>query len=129
MLSCDNGWYYRDGSCYFFGNSAETFEDSRISCHALGSLLVVINGADEQAYLEGFLGQTDHFYIGLERVGETTSWLWDDSSELWYSNWGLGEPSNDGGDEDCGHLNPGGKWNDISCTTQLNYVCEKSAGT
>ncbi|XP_078485611.1 uncharacterized protein LOC144744548 isoform X2 [Ciona intestinalis] len=52
-----------------------------------------------------------------------------------YTNWGSGQPSNNGGNENCGELyyaigNPyHGKWNDLSGSWNRRYICERKIDT
>lgn len=39
--------------------------------------------------------------------------------------WKEGEPNNSGNNEDCAHVWVSGKWNDVYCTYECYYVCEK----
>uniref|UniRef100_A0A803Y4S9 C-type lectin domain-containing protein n=1 Tax=Meleagris gallopavo TaxID=9103 RepID=A0A803Y4S9_MELGA len=39
--------------------------------------------------------------------------------------WKEGEPNNRGFNEDCAHVWTSGQWNDVYCTFECYYVCEK----
>ncbi len=60
---------------------------------------------------------------------------WSDESAFEYTNWGVGEPNNAGGSEECGEMlmgsvnaNNSGKWNDVPCSYTRGYVCKKPQG-
>jgi mannose-binding lectin len=40
-----------------------------------------------------------------------------------YHNWRSGEPNDFGSGEDCTVMWTNGKWNDISCDSELEFVC------
>lgn len=53
------------------------------------------------------------------------TWIWEYSKKpLNLTFWRPGEP-NDAGSEDCLATNTG-VWNDIPCTAEKEFVCEKS---
>ncbi|XP_019062202.1 mannose-binding protein C isoform X5 [Fukomys damarensis] len=77
------------------------------------------NRAIRNAAHEGaFLGITDEKNEGqfVDMAG----------SALTYTNWNLGEPNNANAEEDCVILLSDGKWNDVSCSTSFEAVCEFS---
>ena len=39
--------------------------------------------------------------------------------------WKEGEPNNRGFNEDCAHVWTSGQWNDVYCTFECYFVCEK----
>uniref|UniRef100_A0A8D2M7U7 C-type lectin domain-containing protein n=1 Tax=Zonotrichia albicollis TaxID=44394 RepID=A0A8D2M7U7_ZONAL len=39
--------------------------------------------------------------------------------------WREGEPNDSGNNEDCAHLWISGKWNDVHCTFECFFVCER----
>ena len=54
------------------------------------------------------------------------TWRWSDGFEWKFTNWNKGEPNDGGGGEDCVSLNSKDqKWNDISCTKSLPFICER----
>ena len=83
--------------------------------------------AEQQALASNVKRDT---WIGLYRDPKNGSrWLWVDESLVIYTNWRTGEPSDEGGAEDCAELySPyyGGKWNDNNCGQSRRYVCEIS---
>lgn len=43
-----------------------------------------------------------------------------------YKNFANNQPDNAGGNENCVQMLATGKWNDINCNTQLDYICQYS---
>ena len=41
-----------------------------------------------------------------------------------WSNWGSGEPNNQGDDEDCAEMLPTGRWNDAPCGRAQPFACD-----
>ena len=59
---------------------------------------------------------------GAEPAG---GWGWACGSSAFVAgNWGMFEPNNQGGNEDCGARGAGGAWIDGACNSSLRYVCE-----
>lgn len=53
------------------------------------------------------------------------TWEWTDGTPATYTEWGVGEP-NDSGGEDCAEMyGSANAWNDLGCTAVKPYVCEK----
>ena len=76
-----------------------------------------------------------NLYLGLS---SQMVWIWLDGEVVSYTNnlWGPNEPSGDG---KCGSflnaiswasswLGYGWRWNDISCTIRLGYICQQPLG-
>ncbi len=111
------------GSAYLLcGDAAVGFDAARAACQARGADLVVIEDADENAFL---LAQgVEEAWIGLSDTEKEGVFLWVDGSAPAYENWNEGEPNDSGGNEDCGQMRLEGMWNDVPCDTALGYVCE-----
>lgn len=68
------------------------------------------------------------FWIGLNDFEVEGRWVWTESNkEPEYSSWAATAPNNDDNNETCGIMNPLGEWNDIPCSAQIDYICEKPA--
>ena len=54
--------------------------------------------------------------IGLQRIGSDFKWI-DSQDEVSYSNWLVGQPGNEAGEENCvRHFSSGTGWNDMQCS-------------
>ena len=62
-------------------------------------------------------------WIGLNDVINEGSFTWSDKSAVTFANWRAGEPNADHKLEDCVEMNQS-KWNDLSCGTELDFVCQ-----
>ena len=54
----------------------------------------------------------------------TIGYSWSDGSSLNYLNWGLNQPDNYKGMENCVEMDPStGRWNDADCYVRRNWIC------
>uniref|UniRef100_A0AAY5L218 C-type lectin domain-containing protein n=1 Tax=Esox lucius TaxID=8010 RepID=A0AAY5L218_ESOLU len=131
LVKCPNGWKEFGNHFYYVSTEKNNWEDANQDCLKRGAQLVIINNQKEQKFLitlniRTWIGLTDHETEG--------TWKWVDDTPLTTAYWGDEEPTNGGGkygEEDCAEINnswysdPVKKWNDVSCTTLLNWICEK----
>lgn len=62
-------------------------------------------------------------WIGLTDLNVENEWLWEDESELTYTNWNIGEPNNIGSEDCVEILNNNQKWNDAECGDYRFILC------
>jgi hypothetical protein len=123
-------------SCYYACGTATTGQVSwttaRNTCTTFGmGCIVTINSQAEQDCIVARTNPVypDNVWFGLRQSSTGAEpgggWAWEcPPSTYVYPAWGMSEPNNQGGSEDCGILATGGDWNDAECTTQSRYVCE-----
>lgn len=85
--------------------------------------------SDESARSVGVQETTSEAASPLVLTGPITGvWKWYNVSTN-YTNWGDGQPSNNGGEENCVEINKDENdhvyWNDISCSRKFWFICEK----
>ncbi len=120
-----------DGRDYLFCTDELDWHSAQTACEAMGTgcHLATASSEPENDYLFAelaalFGGFPDYWWFGLTEGPTENSWAWVDGSPYGYTDWGVNEP-NDLGGEDCGHLFTGYQgWNDISCSNTYAYVCE-----
>ncbi|KAM9398877.1 uncharacterized protein ACWYII_031318 isoform 3-T3 [Salvelinus alpinus] len=125
------GWRYFDSSLYFLSTETKTWEESRQDCQERGADLVIINSREEQTFL---FNLKKRVWIGLTDSVKEGTWKWVDGTPLTTRYWYDPEPDNGGakpenGEEDCVEIrtdqSPLMAWNDMSCDSKLNWICEK----
>ena len=93
----------------------------------MGSTLAMVTSQAEQQTLSPKISQFT--WIGLHRDPKDISrWLWIDGARPTYTNWHAGEPNSL--HERCGEMWSSAYkwgWNDESCSSARQYVCETSA--
>ena len=128
LTVCPKNWVRFGDSCYKFSSKSASWNAAKAFCEAQGSHLLVINSRAENQAIGTH--SSHHLLIGLHRdPNHQSRWLWVDGSRPNFTNWLSGEPNNAGGSEACVELasqRHGWKWNDISCTASLRFVCETS---
>jgi len=95
-------------------------------CSSYGAHVVTIGSGLENFFVSSLVTPVDHVWLGFTDSENEDDWLWEDGSEVYYTNWASGEP-NDAGGEDCAEMYvSSADWNDISCTDTNYVVCEYS---
>uniref|UniRef100_A0A8C9YQF9 C-type lectin domain-containing protein n=1 Tax=Sander lucioperca TaxID=283035 RepID=A0A8C9YQF9_SANLU len=119
------GWEYFSGSFYYISSTKKTWKQSRDDCLQKGADLVIINSKEEQ--VRNFTRKSQKImWIGLTDSETEGTWKWVDGTPLTKSSWDSGEP-NGGENENCVEMKKfelENSWNDLSCSTRLNWICE-----
>lgn len=122
---CPRGWFNEGSSCYKLSSYPQNWQAAKTDCVRMGSTLVIVNSQAEQQALKPHIKRTST-WIGLHRdPSEKTRWLWVDRSRLSYTHWDRYEPNNIR--EECVEMRSSARWNDLSCSSKLRYICEKGA--
>ena len=134
-LGCEEGWKKYENSCYKTVIATKAWNEAENDCVNRGAHLASIHSPEEITFVSMLHDQNNPYlsWIGGLRDGKG-SFKWQDGSTFKYENWALGQPDNDGGNEDCIYFfsDPGQvyheKWNDIECSYNIlieGYVCKK----
>eukprot|EP00210_Caulerpa_lentillifera_P005947 g5682.t1 len=109
------------------------WNQARQRCESDRGRLVVIESEDELAFVAG-MSSPDGSWISARRSNSNHRvFEWTDqvvSNTLLQTSsasWGVGEPNNFNGVENCVHIDRrgiSGNLNDESCTTELTFICE-----
>uniref|UniRef100_A0A8C9YQB8 C-type lectin domain-containing protein n=1 Tax=Sander lucioperca TaxID=283035 RepID=A0A8C9YQB8_SANLU len=92
-------------------------------CRQKGADLVIINSKEEQDFTRKFKMR---LWIGLTDSETEGTWKWVDGTPLTKSYWDSREP-NGGENENCVEIkkfDSENSWNDVGCSTLLNWICE-----
>ncbi|XP_009984048.1 PREDICTED: hepatic lectin-like, partial [Tauraco erythrolophus] len=119
-------WEYFDGKCYYFSLTRTSWHKAKAWCEEMHSQLAVINSFAKQNFIM-FRTRNERFWIGLTDENSEGEWRWIDGTDYksTFTFWKEGEPNDSGRNEDCAHVWLSGKWNDVYCTYECYYVCEK----
>jgi hypothetical protein len=109
------------------------FDDAEKSCLQAdnGSSILTIHSKEEQEFISEFIFKTnkivDNIWLGLK--SNNKQFKWTDGSEMSYTNWMTGSPSNKT-DHNCVQMVPDsssiGQWADVMCNKKSLAVCQKS---
>ena len=111
------------GHYYKIFTGTYSWDEARDKCNALGGYLAAITSAGEQAFIESLNTGNSKLWIGGYR-DEAFNWYWVTGEPWDYTNWGSGEPNNQG-NETCASVWPQ-LWNDLTNSSweQSGYICE-----
>ncbi|GCB78168.1 hypothetical protein scyTo_0016794 [Scyliorhinus torazame] len=128
QVQCPDQWRWFQQNCYYFSSVTKDYTDAQRSCTSMHANLVVINSAEEKAFLQRWNQKGGH-WIGLSDSICEGDWRWVDGTDYASSVkfWRQGEPNDDNNNEDCAELHVCGEWNDLPCTVKQYWICEKSA--
>lgn len=101
-------------------DAAATWAEAQAACAARGASLVTVNDAKENAYLASLLADA---WIGLSDAATEGTWV-SGAEESAFASWGMGQPDDAGGNEDCATIGAEGAWNDLPCDAKRPFVCE-----
>ena len=89
--------------------------------------MATIKDSQVHSILEKLVQNNRRAYFGLQDLQIEGQFKWTDETSLGsYTSWGPGQPtmSFEDKNEDCVIMEIGGNWNDISCDTVLNFICQ-----
>jgi hypothetical protein len=119
----------QNGSIYYISKTIKTWEDAKLDCSNKGGKLIVINDANENAFIASSIGRNEAVFIGLNDATTEGVFKWVDGTPFIYSNWEEREPNNGlgGQREDYVVLHgwSGGKWADYNKFVSKRYILEK----
>ena len=137
---CESGWLHYKSKCYKLNaNDNLSWMAARNACRAemtdgKHGDLASIHSVYESAFLFSQMnGISSNLFIGLNDIKTEGEFQWSDQSNVDFINWQRGQPDNYRNNEDCTHLYKymtfNGKWNDLSCSDDIGYICQKDASS
>lgn len=118
------GWRQYQSSYYKLFTRKLNYEQAAADCRAHGGYLASIGSEGEYTFL---VGMVECFtYIGLSDQDREGVFKWEDGSPFIFSRWAGGEPSDRRGRENCVELYRFFAWNDVPCSEEYHYICERS---
>lgn len=120
------------GKIYYFAilEKANFFEAIQF-CKKHGMELASLETEEENEiildYMKTKLDKMDRFWISGNDLAKEKHFTWLSTGEPFtFTYWGISQPDDDVGDEDCVEIRNFGKlvWNDESCLLSQNFICE-----
>ena len=109
------------------------WNDARKECISYKGDLLSVANKEEMDFINEisarFVYHRQHLWIGLNDQNKENKFVWSDGTpfnHLAYNNWDQGEPNYHGGERCAVLFNK--VWNDIECTKEYGYICEKPKG-
>ena len=137
---CEPGWLHYRSKCYKL-NADDTLSwmGARNACR--GEIvdgrhgdLVSIHSMYENAFLFSQMRNIfSKLYIGFNDIKIEGKFQWSDQSDVDFTSWYSRQPDNYWSREDCVEMWPfsvhKGKWNDVHCSSELGYICQKDSSS
>ncbi|KAL8165108.1 UNVERIFIED_CONTAM: hypothetical protein K2H54_029242 [Gekko kuhli] len=124
----EDGWVKYEDNEYYFHNTTLPMGEARQFCKQQSGDLAVITSEKERLFLwkynvfHAFKGDV---YIGLT-VGVDGKFRWLDGTLVTYEAWAPNEPNNKNEEEECVVMyERTGLWNDIYCSAEKRFICER----
>ena len=118
-----NGWLEFENYCYKSVEEYQTWYEANDSCIKLDANLASIHSEEENNFIISIM---NYYYNWIGLHWDDNEFKYTDRSEYDYSNWGAGEPSQNGA---CVYMDhhTSDKWYVITCNCRhyVNYVCKK----
>uniref|UniRef100_A0A914NZG7 C-type lectin domain-containing protein n=1 Tax=Panagrolaimus davidi TaxID=227884 RepID=A0A914NZG7_9BILA len=124
-----------EGICYKVFPK-KNFEDAALDCQRRGAHLASIQNDKQNDYITAAVNKScelkDQMWIGFERR-QTDKFVWLDYYQGNYTNWGNSKPDNLNSNKECAQIFiqegcegsvPKGKWNNINCDLEMQYICK-----
>ncbi|XP_077968867.1 alpha-N-acetylgalactosamine-specific lectin-like [Styela clava] len=100
VVSAGRGEWNAFGSYQYYVSGKgdkKSYDDGESFCKNNDGEMAMIKTSEIQTFIQNQVsaisGIPYGFYIGLNEVGTVNNFIWNDNSELNYTNWYLGEPS------------------------------------
>ncbi|XP_052286377.1 macrophage mannose receptor 1-like isoform X2 [Dreissena polymorpha] len=119
-----------ESTCYEIVQTQASWRQAEADCLAKGGHLAHIPDQHHQDVIYQVISQHlgNDVWIGLNDMNEEQQYAWSSGDPVAYTYWASGfENSMFHGIEDCAGLGAKsyhGRWDDIACSSRLNYICE-----
>ncbi|XP_078393937.1 CD209 antigen-like protein C isoform X3 [Cetorhinus maximus] len=124
---CPNGWKVHNHHCYRFSMERVNWDSAKQQCESQNSHFIIINTEQEQNIIKKSIeNNPGDYWIGLTDRESEGNWKWVDGTPVSFTRWEQGEPNNAAGNENCAIIRSA-DWNDVSCSDQFPFICEKKA--
>ncbi|XP_078603962.1 zonadhesin-like [Branchiostoma floridae x Branchiostoma japonicum] len=133
---CPDGYTSSADTCYkVFAKEVTSYTEAQTHCNSEGGHLAMAKDQATNRLLVHLINQESQdltfYYFGLTFSEEENAWIWDDGSDLVFSNWRPTEPNRP--DEHC-TVFCWGQWCDAPCSSSrefeftAGFICEVRGG-
>lgn len=128
-LTCDGTRLRTDQGELCFSSEALDWDTAKQVCRDYGGRLLVVSTPERDAWLHKTVGPKlglHSVWLGYNDMVQEGRWHWLSNSRYEFDRWKEGEPNDFRGGEDCAEWYPeDGLMNDLACSAQRPYVCER----
>jgi hypothetical protein len=119
------------GNCWVLCTGHAPRDTAASACAGWMGALGEIDDASEQSCVEAQLNAVA--WVGLVQSPTATTpeagWTWNGTVSLGFTHWQSGAPddrdNNENGDEQCAKIQTDGTWDDVTCSSSINFLCER----
>nr|XP_034309123.1 C-type lectin domain family 4 member G-like [Crassostrea gigas] len=136
--ACKSGWALFAGHCYYYSTIGTTWNKAEAFCNGSSASLIEIYSQTEEDWIKNsfLLPETGvkiqcprywscSLWIGASRNPITSNFLYNSGKPILHPKWGLFQPGNEIGNENCGLLLRSGKLHDAGCIfSDFHYICK-----
>lgn len=122
-----------DDHCYKIFDYGMAWDDAKNFCENIGGHLATITSHREQIFINKMIlnyGAKNYYWLGASK-DNFENWHWLTGEYFYYTNWNVGEPNNEGGDEKYLMIYKSNlMWNDVNYKAEyygnynFGFICE-----
>uniref|UniRef100_A0A3B5K492 C-type lectin domain-containing protein n=1 Tax=Takifugu rubripes TaxID=31033 RepID=A0A3B5K492_TAKRU len=120
---CLDGWTSFRGSCYYLGNSADSWANAEDFCGSFGASLASVHNIWEYSFLQRLMKTAGHSFAWIGGYYFEGAWRWEDGTPFDYDNW----DKEDSPDLfQCLQMDSqvGQGWSSHDCSTPFPFLCK-----
>ncbi|KAL5020485.1 hypothetical protein ScPMuIL_003377 [Solemya velum] len=113
---CPREFTYRDGYCYKWFDEFVTKLKADKECSKYNAVVAHAKTEEDTAFLTSLAMEERSFWISLNDTATEGSFVWEDGTDLGWSNWQTDQPNDFGDDQDCVVVTyKKREWDDVNC--------------
>jgi len=117
-------WEQEGSKCFQLCTRPTDWDLSQTVCESKGGNLAAPENQAEQDKVASLQNGEDT-WIGGNDLALNQDWVWTSSAAFTYTNWFTNRPK-DNVNQDCVKLRTDGTWDNVVCTKEFQFVCEKA---
>lgn len=108
---------------YILCTGDESWNTAQNICQGFGPFnLATINDSQENTFINTILD--GNAWIGFNDINQENTFTWISGQPVTFVSWNSGEPNNDGNQDCTQYISQTTVWDDLYCTSELDFLCE-----